>query len=92
MYGRKFQVVSFLPRSPGQTDKHQSITLKLSGKVIPNRIYRTPFSEYASTYDQNDIEKTGIPKPQYVELYQGKAPPNLTVFTKLSGYLTSHSS
>ncbi|KIW29275.1 uncharacterized protein PV07_05100 [Cladophialophora immunda] len=46
------------------------ITLKLSGKVIKNRIYRTPLSEYASTYDEKDIEKTGIPKPRYVELYQ----------------------
>ncbi|KIW18417.1 hypothetical protein PV08_02705 [Exophiala spinifera] len=48
----------------------QPITLKLSGKVIKNRIYRTPLSEYASTYDENDIEKTGIPKPRYAEIYQ----------------------
>jgi hypothetical protein len=51
----------------------QPITLQLSGKVIRNRIYRTPLSEYASTYDKNDIEKTGIPEDEYRELYQGKA-------------------
>ncbi|KAK5239829.1 hypothetical protein LTR40_014221, partial [Exophiala xenobiotica] len=48
----------------------QPITLQLSGKVIRNRIYRSPLSEYASTYDEDDIEKTGIPKPRYAELYQ----------------------
>ncbi|KAK5328320.1 hypothetical protein LTR93_002105 [Exophiala xenobiotica] len=48
----------------------QPITLQLSGKVICNRIYRSPLSEYASTYDEDDIEKTGIPKPRYAELYQ----------------------
>ncbi|KAK7222967.1 hypothetical protein V2G26_010970 [Clonostachys chloroleuca] len=46
------------------------ITLKLSGKVIPNRLYRTPLSEYASTYDENDIENTGKPLPRYAELYR----------------------
>ncbi|KAF2094968.1 FMN-linked oxidoreductase [Rhizodiscina lignyota] len=48
----------------------QPITLKLSGKVIPNRLYRTPLSEYASSYDENNIESTGRPLPRYVELYQ----------------------
>lgn len=47
------------------------ITLKLSGKVIRNRLYRTPLSEYASTYDENNVEKCGKPLPHYAELYQG---------------------
>lgn len=28
-------------------------------------------SEYASTYDEDNIEKTGIPEKEYEELYQG---------------------
>ncbi|PCG97579.1 Aldolase-type TIM barrel [Penicillium occitanis (nom. inval.)] len=35
-----------------------------------NRLYRTPLSEYASTFDENDVEKCGIPLPRYAELYQ----------------------
>jgi hypothetical protein len=50
----------------------QPITLKLSGKVIPNRIYRTPLSEYGATYDKNDPEKTGIPLARYEETFQGE--------------------
>lgn len=52
----------------------QPITLKLSGKVIPNRLYRTPLSEYASTYDDDNIENCGKPKERYAELYQGIQP------------------
>ncbi|KAL4891164.1 hypothetical protein BDV59DRAFT_209284 [Aspergillus ambiguus] len=48
----------------------QPITLKLSGKVIPNRLYRTPLSEYASTYDENNVENCGKPLLRYAELYQ----------------------
>ncbi|PGH23915.1 hypothetical protein AJ80_01977 [Polytolypa hystricis UAMH7299] len=48
----------------------QPITLKLSGKVIPNRLYRTALSEYASSYDEDNVENCGIPQPRYVELYQ----------------------
>lgn len=48
----------------------QPITLKLSGKVIPNRLYRTPLSEYASTYDEDNVENCGKPMPRYAELYQ----------------------
>ncbi|KAL1856811.1 hypothetical protein Plec18170_003784 [Paecilomyces lecythidis] len=48
----------------------QPITLKLSGKVIKNRMYRTPLSEYASTYDENNVENCGKPLPRYTELYQ----------------------
>ena len=47
------------------------ITLKLSGKVIKNRLYRTPLSEYASTYDETNVEQCGKPLPRYAELYQG---------------------
>ena len=53
------------------TDKQQPITLKLSGKVIKNRMYRTPLSEYASTYDDNNVENSGKPLPRYAEVYQG---------------------
>ncbi|KAJ5476113.1 Aldolase-type TIM barrel [Penicillium sp. IBT 31633x] len=49
----------------------QPITLKLSGKVIRNRLYRTPLSEYASTYDENNVENCGKPMDRYAELYQG---------------------
>jgi hypothetical protein len=52
-------------------EKSQPITLKLSGKVIKNRMYRTPLSEYASTYDENNVENCGKPLPRYAELYQG---------------------
>ncbi|KAL2212456.1 NADH oxidase [Sarocladium strictum] len=48
----------------------QPITLKLSGKTIPNRLFRTAFSEYGSTYDKNDIGATGKPLKKYVDLYQ----------------------
>ncbi|KAJ5599213.1 hypothetical protein N7450_000280 [Penicillium hetheringtonii] len=48
----------------------QPITLKLSGKVIKNRMYRTPLSEYASTYDEDNVENCGMPLPRYAELYQ----------------------
>ncbi|KAH8691471.1 hypothetical protein BGW36DRAFT_363802 [Talaromyces proteolyticus] len=48
----------------------EPITLKLSGKVIKNRLYRTPLSEYASAYDENDLENSGKPLPRYTELYQ----------------------
>ncbi|OJJ34012.1 hypothetical protein ASPWEDRAFT_69763 [Aspergillus wentii DTO 134E9] len=48
----------------------QPITLQLSGKVIPNRLYRTPLSEYACTYDENNPENSGQPLPRYAELYQ----------------------
>ncbi|KAJ5171001.1 uncharacterized protein N7500_003784 [Penicillium coprophilum] len=48
----------------------QPITLKLSGKVIRNRLYRTPLSEYASTYDENNVENCGKPMDRYAELYQ----------------------
>ncbi|KAL4810634.1 hypothetical protein BDV18DRAFT_155247 [Aspergillus unguis] len=50
--------------------KAQPITLKLSGKVIKNRMYRTPLSEYASTYDEDNVENSGKPLPRYAELYQ----------------------
>jgi hypothetical protein len=40
--------------------------------MIKNRLYRTPLSEYASTYDENDLESSGKPLPRYTELYQGK--------------------
>ncbi|KAH8888915.1 FMN-linked oxidoreductase, partial [Thozetella sp. PMI_491] len=36
----------------------------------PNRLYRTALSEYASTYDKQDINNTGRPLPEYTELYQ----------------------
>ncbi|RFU26088.1 hypothetical protein B7463_g10259, partial [Scytalidium lignicola] len=49
----------------------QPITLKLSGKTIPNRLYRTPLSEYASTYDEDNVENSGKPLARYAELYQG---------------------
>lgn len=49
----------------------QPITLKLSGKVIKNRLYRSPLSEYGSVYDEHNIENTGKPKARYTELYQG---------------------
>ncbi|OQE25897.1 hypothetical protein PENFLA_c008G00959 [Penicillium flavigenum] len=48
----------------------QPITLKLSGKVIRNRLYRTALSEYASTYDENNVENCGKPMDRYAELYQ----------------------
>lgn len=70
-----------IPPGEGQSNITQPITLRLSGKVIPNRLYRTPLSEYASTYDEDDIEKTGIPKPRYIELYQGtNVPMVLNIF------------
>jgi hypothetical protein len=50
----------------------QPITLSLSGKVIPNRLYRTPLSEYASSYDETNIDNTGIPQDEYRVLYQGE--------------------
>lgn len=43
----------------------------MSGKVIPNRLYRTPLSEYASTYDKDSLDNTGKPEDEYRELYQG---------------------
>ncbi|KAL2871264.1 uncharacterized protein BJX67DRAFT_370052 [Aspergillus lucknowensis] len=46
------------------------VTLKLSGKVIPNRIYRTALSEYSGSYDENDVTNTGKPLPRYIELHQ----------------------
>jgi hypothetical protein len=52
---------------------YQPITLKLSGKTIPNRLYRTPLSEYASTYDEDNVENCGKPLPRYAELYQGSS-------------------
>ena len=57
----------------------QPITLKLSGKVIKNRFYRTPLSEYASTYDENNVENCGKPLPRYTELYQGTVSPSITI-------------
>lgn len=48
------------------------IVLPLSGKIIKNRLYRTPLSEYSATFDKNDIEKTGIPEKEYEELHQGR--------------------
>lgn len=55
------------------------ITLKLSGKVITNRIYRSPLSEYACTYDENNVENSGKPMPRYTRLYQGAYPVLSTV-------------
>lgn len=48
------------------------VTLQLSGKVIPNRIYRTALSEYSGSYDEHNVTNTGKPLPRYVELHQGK--------------------
>lgn len=53
----------------------QPINLKLSGKVIPDRIYRSALSEYGSMFDENDVEKTGIPRPRYADIYQGNERP-----------------
>lgn len=53
------------------TSREQPITLKLSGKVIKNRMYRTALSEYASTHDEENVENCGKPMPRYAELYQG---------------------
>jgi len=66
--------VSTSPAKPYSANKQQPITLKLSGKVIKNRMYRTPLSEYASTYDENNVENSGKPLPRYEELYQGIFP------------------
>ena len=72
--------ISTFPAKPYSANKQQPITLKLSGKVIKNRMYRTPLSEYASTYDENNVENSGKPLPRYAELYQGMflrpAPPS----------------
>lgn len=57
------------------THSDQPITLKLSGKVIRNRLYRTPLSEYASTYDEDNVENCGKPMDRYAELYQGEHNP-----------------
>ncbi|KAJ5456538.1 hypothetical protein N7530_011812 [Penicillium desertorum] len=43
----------------------QPITLKLSGKITRNRLYRTPLSEYASTNDENNVENCGKPMDRY---------------------------
>ncbi|KIH87033.1 hypothetical protein SPBR_05071 [Sporothrix brasiliensis 5110] len=51
----------------------QPITLPLSGKIISNRLYRTPLSEYAATHDDKNIELCGKPLPRYAELYQEMA-------------------
>lgn len=39
--------------------------------MIKNRLYRTPLSEYAATYDEENVENCGKPLPRYAELYQG---------------------
>ena len=49
------------------------VILQLSGKVIPNRIYRTALSEYSGSYDENNVTNTGKPLPRYVDLHQGKS-------------------
>ncbi|KAL3445390.1 hypothetical protein BJX65DRAFT_319278 [Aspergillus insuetus] len=48
----------------------QPVTLKLSGKVIPNRIYRTALSEYSGSYDENNVNNTGKPLQRYIDLHQ----------------------
>ena len=65
----------------------QPITLKLSGKVIKNRMYRTPLSEYASTYDEENVENCGKPMPRYAELYQGStnSPPRTEIIVDSTG-------
>jgi hypothetical protein len=45
--------------------------LPLSGKVIGNRIYRTPLSEYSGNFDEKNIENTGKPLKRYVDIHQG---------------------
>ncbi|KAL2871276.1 uncharacterized protein BJX67DRAFT_377876 [Aspergillus lucknowensis] len=51
----------------------QPITLKLSGKIIPNRLYRSALSEYLGTFDSDNIEANGKPLPEYANFHKALA-------------------
>ncbi|KAI5476511.1 NamA [Pseudohyphozyma bogoriensis] len=64
-----------MPPSGNLRPLSQPITFPLTGKTAPNRIYRSPQSEYACTYyeEPEKRELCGVPTPELVKRYQGLA-------------------
>ena len=50
----------------------QPLKLQLSGKVIPNRIYRSALSEGAASFDLDDRAQCGLPLPELEDMYRGR--------------------
>ncbi|KAJ0379366.1 hypothetical protein COL922a_014041, partial [Colletotrichum nupharicola] len=63
-----------MPESPALG---RPITLKLSGKVIPNRLYRSALSEFLGTFDKDNLDASGEPLLEYTTFHQGLADGNL---------------
>ncbi|KAL2837381.1 hypothetical protein BJX68DRAFT_280219 [Aspergillus pseudodeflectus] len=63
-----------MPESPALG---RPITLKLSGKVIPNRLYRSALSEFLGTFDKDNLDASGEPLLEYTTFHQGLADGNV---------------
>jgi hypothetical protein len=64
-----------MPESPALG---RPITLKLSGKVIPNHLYRSALSEFLGTFDKDNLDASGEPLLEYTTFHQGKHRDTLT--------------